>query len=240
MRSNSAYAIGRLVLREMERQKLSVADLVRRLGYTNISKGCRRIQGLLRTGFDPILVPELARALCIDQRAVDDALMETDAEIAREHDEARQRRDDHERETFRPYILVETEGRGRQGLFAAITFGKLKHIPVPDAVSRMLLDEQIAWARRTAVEHFARHGGEVEAFGAISGYVYRRSFEDAIRFNLSGRVTNHFEPRPIEIHPRLGMKRGSPISPTAMWDLCGHGQEIGPLLPLGDDHLDAR
>lgn len=241
MSSYSAYAIGRLILGEMDRQRLSRVELARRFG-PNIAKGLRRIDRLADTGFDAVLVPKLARALCIDQQAVDEALIETEAEIAREHDEARQRQDNHERETFRPHIFVETAHQIPDPvLIGVLGYERLKRIPVPDALTRMLLDDQIAWVRRTVIGHFIQHGGQVKAFGAITGYIYRRTWDDAVRLDpIDGRLANWFEPRPLEMRPRLGQKRRSPVSPTTMWDVCGHGQETGPLLPLGDDHLDAR
>src|SRR4051812_23987269 len=57
---NARYPIGRLVLDEMDRQHLSRADLTRRLGYRNITKGIRRLETLLRSGDEPTLIPKIA------------------------------------------------------------------------------------------------------------------------------------------------------------------------------------
>src|SRR6266851_3059617 len=106
---HSPYAIGRMILSEMARQHISPADLIRRLGYTNIAKGIRRLDRLLETGFEPSLMSKIAGALFIGQDIVDDAILETEAEIARERDDARQRDDERERSNFRPYIFIQTE-----------------------------------------------------------------------------------------------------------------------------------
>jgi hypothetical protein len=49
---HSPFAIGRLILHEMDRQQLSRVDLVRRFGFANIAKGLRRLDRLLELGFE--------------------------------------------------------------------------------------------------------------------------------------------------------------------------------------------
>jgi hypothetical protein len=236
---HSPFAIGRLILHEMDRQQLSRVDLVRRFGFANIAKGLRRLDRLLETGFEPSLMSKIAGALYIDQQTVDHAIIETDAELARERDDACQRDDDRERQNFRPYILVQTEGFSWAGLFAAVQYERLKRIPVPANILDKLLADQIAWVSRTIAAHFVQSGGRLDAFGPIAGYHYRRTFDDAIRF-VHGRPVNYFEPRPIEVRPRLGNKRRRMAAPkTISAPRNGGCGGFAPLMLSEDDHLGA-
>jgi hypothetical protein len=237
---HSPFAIGRLILHEMDRQQLSRVDLVRRFGFANIAKGLRRLDRLLETGFEPSLMSKIAGALYIDQQTVDHAIIETEAELARERDNARQRDDDRERRNFRPYILVQTERISRPGLFAAVQYERLKRIPVPRNILDQLLTDQIAWVSRTVVEHFVQSGGHLDAFGPIAGYLYRRTFDDAVRFHSDGRPVNYFEPRPIEVRPRLGNKRRRmAVRKTTSAPRNGGCGGFAPLMLSEDDHLGA-
>lgn len=236
---HSPYAIGRLVVHEMDRQNLSKADIVRRLGYMNIQKGMRRLERLMETGFEVSILPRLATALGIFQRGIDEALAETDAEIAIESEDARKRADDYERANFRPYILIESDSRiGKPTLFGRLVYEKLKHIPIAPNVGP-LLAEQITSISRVVQEHYVNASGSLETFGAITGYVYRRTFDDSVRFDTDGRVVNYFEPRPVEVRPRLGMKRRSPITPSRMSAPWSGGCNGFDTLSLseGDNHV---
>lgn len=240
MSAHSSFAIGRLILHEMDRQQLSRVGLVRRFGFANIAKGLRRLDRLLELGFEASLMAKIAGALYIDQRAVDDAILETEAELAREDDEARQRNEDHERRNFRPYILIETERQvPRPSLFNAMTYEKRKRIAVPQSVMLLLLSEQIDWVKAAVIEHNARSGGHVDGFGAVTAYLFRRTFDDAIRY-VDGRVVNYFEPPPIEVRPRLSNKRRRMAAPkTISAPRNGGCGGFAPLTLSEDDHLGA-
>jgi hypothetical protein len=237
MSAHSSFAIGRLILHEMGRQQLSRTDLVRRFGFANIAKGMRRLDRLLETGFEPSLMSKIAGALYIDQQTVDHAIIETETELAREEDEARQRDDDHERSIFRPYILIETERpSSRPSIFGAISYEQRKRIAVPQSVILQLLAVQTRWVKTAVIEHNARTGGKIDGFGAVTAYVFRRTFDDAIRFDIRGRVTNYFEARPIEVRPRLGMKRRSPVCASGMSNPWPGGCVGVQPLSTEDDH----
>ena len=110
MISRSATAIGQLVLEEMERQNLSLADMLRRIQHSDLPNGARH---------EPPL------------------------------DE-----DNHERRSFRPYILVQTASALHPRGISAVEYERLRHIPIPKTVRSKLLDDQITWISRTIVEHF--------------------------------------------------------------------------------------
>jgi hypothetical protein len=112
----------------------------------------------------------------------------------------------HERRTFRPYILVLTASVLHPEGTTVIDYQRLKHIPIPRNVSDGLLVDQIAWVSRTIVAHFIYSCGIIGQYGAIEGYVYRREHEvGSVLFNTDGKPTNYFASTPIEVGPHRGV-----------------------------------
>ncbi|PWC83377.1 hypothetical protein [Azospirillum sp. TSO5] len=193
------YAVGQLILAEMNRQGLSRADFARRLGYTNITKGLRRVDLLLDTGEEPMLIPKLASGLGIDQAVVDQAVAATQEELALARARAARQREKRDRATFHQYVLVETDRRVPDPIFVAVmAYDALKRIDLPDEVAQSTLNERIAWASRSVSAHHQRCHGHVTAFGAVTGYALRHTYDRTILFDINGCVTNHFAPRPEE------------------------------------------
>ncbi|WP_149472019.1 hypothetical protein [Roseomonas genomospecies 6] len=200
------FAVGRLIVSKMRRLDLSRADLARRLGYSNISKGLRRLDHLLSTGDDPTLVPKIASALGIEHAAVEQALAATQKERAATREQAARQREERDRATFRQHVLVQTERQIPEPIFVAvIAYEALKRIVLPDEVAQSTLSERIAWASRSVSAHHQRCHGHVTAFGAVTGYALRHTYDRTILFDTNGCVTHHVAPRPEE--PRGWMSK---------------------------------
>ena len=68
------YPISRLILHQARALGLTRTDIVRRLGYTDLSSGHRALTDLMMTGTVPPFVTRLADAVQLDQSIVQAAL----------------------------------------------------------------------------------------------------------------------------------------------------------------------
>lgn len=72
------YEIGQLILEAMERRGMSRQELIRRLGYTNFSKGFRKVDAAIRGGDgDRIMLERIGEVLDISPREIETALTAT-------------------------------------------------------------------------------------------------------------------------------------------------------------------
>jgi hypothetical protein len=110
-----------------------------------------------------------------------------------------------ERRIFRPYILILTDSVLHPDGITAIEYQRLKHIPVPRSISDRLLADQLVTISQIVCEHYVTSCGVLAGYGAISGYDFRRSLEDTIRFDTEGRAVNYFARAQIEVQPRKSM-----------------------------------
>lgn len=206
-RTGPRVTLDALVVHEIRQQGLTRADLAARLGYVNVPKALRRLDHLMQYGEDPVLLPKLAGALGIDQERVEAAVAATKAERAEEDQKAAQRREAHQRATFRPHILIETECRIPQPIFVGVVaYERLKHIYLPEAIVGAPFPKRLAWARMTVARHYERQHGRVSAFGAIVGYTHRDTFDRSVTLDITGEVIDYFAPRPQEDRGWLAVK----------------------------------
>jgi len=206
------YAIGWLLLNEFQRQDISRAELARRMGYTNPIGALRRFDNLVRGGAVPAsIIVRFARALGLEPAIVDKAVAETEEQIRVEQEEARRQREADERATFRPYVVIETSRGLPQPVHIGIMFyTQLKQVAVPHEVTERPIGEQIGWVGRRVAAHFIERKGSAAAFGDITGYAYRRTYDRAITFDVHGQPSNYFAARPPEGRGSLSVK-GKPF-----------------------------
>jgi transcriptional regulator with XRE-family HTH domain len=206
------YAIGRLLLSELQRQGLSRAELARRMGYANPTKALTRFDNLVRGRSEPAYILErIVDALGLNPDIVAQATAETEETSRGEEEEAARMQEAQDRATFEPYVVVETSRSMPQPIHIGIMFyASLKHIDVPKAVTKRPIAEQIEWVAHRTARHFVERKGSAVAFGEITGYTYRRTYDRAITFDVQGRLTNHFADRPIEGRGTLYVK-GKPL-----------------------------
>ncbi len=169
-----AYPIGRLVLDRAQALGVSRTELVRRLGYQKLNNGHRALAGLLLAGKTPPFMAEnLAAALKVEQDLIDTVLLAT---ARQRHDEARTRILEGERtyrDSFRPHLRVETERQIPSPIFVAalLTTARLRIVRLPDKSLTSSEDDQDRIVKEVIVDHYRDQGGQVPAFGAITGYV---------------------------------------------------------------------
>src|ERR1700732_1530190 len=102
------YSIGRLIIGRAGVLALTRSEIVTRLGYRNLSKGHRLLNGVLTSGMVPAFIARnLGAALDVEPDVVQTAMAET---AAQQRAEAAAQRDAEEREyraNFRPHLRVE-------------------------------------------------------------------------------------------------------------------------------------
>ena len=134
-----AYPIGRFILERARALGMSRTELVRRLGYCQISNGHRALGQLMTTGTVPALISKhLADALQLDE-AIVAAVMATTAR--QQQDEASQHilaRETAYRTAFKPHLRCETEREIPEPLFIAalLTSTRLRLVPVCPRLGR--------------------------------------------------------------------------------------------------------
>ena len=198
---------------------LGKADLVRRCGYKNLSKGLRRLDALYAGEFEgaapAAIICRLAEALEVDQETID-AVVSTTREIIH----ARMRavaaaREAAWRATFEPHAYLVTERATPTKItICALTGG-------PDRWLRIALDsarppltfaeQALAAARRKAPTLF---------YGAITGAIVNYSPDRAVRFDLEGNPVRVYDQAysPGAISVSLGCR---PLSPGEIEPLLG-------------------
>lgn len=211
-----AYPIGRFIFDRATALGLSRTELVRRLGYGNLTNGHRALSDLLTSGVMSALISSrLAAALETRQDLLDTVLLATEDQ---REDEAVVRRlewDRAYRGDFRPHLQVQTERQIPSPIFVAALLGseRLLMVSLPDHA--LTADEH---ARDAVVKgiiqmHYKAARGDVPAFGAITGYVlvvlsgYGGS-DFGIPFDVSGTRIGGMRPVERLSHATLGTKRG--------------------------------
>ena len=106
-------SIARLIRQRMQDLGITRGKLVRRMGYANIAKGCRRIDQICggRFEFSENLRVELAEGLEVEVNVIDESIEVTRAELNEAEDQAY-------RATFKPHAGILTE----QNVPSQITF----------------------------------------------------------------------------------------------------------------------
>jgi hypothetical protein len=208
------YPIGRLLLHQAQTLGLSRTQIVRRLGYTDISSGHRALTGLMMTGTVPPFFTRLADALEVDQSIIEAALIATarqqDAEAAI-HVLARE---EAYRQAFKPHLQVQVERDIPSPIFAVALIGikRLRIVDLPDmsTVADECQREEIV--RRIIRRHYRENSGRVTSFGKITGYVFVSivgygGVDFGVPFDVTGRAIGSMISVPRLPEAMLGKRR---------------------------------
>jgi len=208
------YPISALILRYTSRSKKEKLNIVNKLGYKNLNKGLRRLDHLIQTGQCPDSVREkLPSVLGIDTSTIQEAFEATLAQQQDEKEKARRARDDHERKTFRPHLWVIHEREdppvGSISIVAFIGIDHWKVITLPDDIASLRWSDQCCTIRKEIREHQSQEYVDRSMFGKVTGYLYRKTYEDSFLFNTEGifieKYRSHiYKP---EIYLKLGNKK---------------------------------
>jgi hypothetical protein len=123
MKSN--LAIATLIRSRMTELGLSRGEFAKRLGYKNIAKGIRRIDGLCEGDVEGTkqFLDVLPRALEISAETVKHALDQTLRELELAEKQEAETRDKIWRENFRPHAIILTERTVPSPIFVAAIIG---------------------------------------------------------------------------------------------------------------------
>ena len=210
------YPIGRFIFEHSRALGTSRSDLVRRLGYRDISSGHKALSEVLLTG---VVAPHIAKHLANALEA-NDALVEAvvGATTCQKHDEARVRRVESERAylaSFRPHLQVQTERAVPSPIFVAalLTVARLRVIRLPDTALTANDEARDRIVKSIIIGHWRENDGRVPAFGGITGYVLvlvagYGGFDFGLPFTITGDRAGAMQKVERLGEATLGTRRG--------------------------------
>lgn len=183
----SSPDVATLIRSAIEKRAISKAEFVRTLGYSNVSKGLRRLDELL-AGNPPadFLLPQLTRALAVDGPRLACAVRATN-EKAKAQNEATALACHHAWvAAFRPYAVILTSKSIPSPVFAAIALGPRKLLCIeldeerqPETFMDQVLQKLPSWLAED---------GTVPCFGKPTGFVVNYEPTWSVEFDLDGRA----------------------------------------------------
>jgi hypothetical protein len=199
----------RLVEERRKELGLRKQDVVRKAGYTNVGKGCRRYDELLAGELHTSrgLIDRLPAALNLPPETVTEAVAET----KRQH---WARMDAEWRAAFKPHGIIITEHYiPTQITFAAIT-GADRHLWVnfePGSKSITYIKQALKAVRQRSPIRF---------YGRAIGVIVNFSPDSAVRFDLDGEAVDVL-PRAYQIGQLTMSLGGRPIRKEALAAILG-------------------
>ncbi len=154
-------------------------DVVKRMGYSNIAKGLRRLDEFGRDDYRsfPALKSRLATALDVSTEELDDAFQKTRQEIIDE-DEAEYRKN------FQPHLIWDTAYKTPTPIFVAAMCGayeKMCRVFIEGSDPRSYVDQ----AKKMIP------GAFVPGFGKVVGFYINYSPDQSIRYSPDGEPIEH-------------------------------------------------
>ena len=189
----SDYPISKLIQATLADSGLRGGEVAQKLGYRNAAGGFRAVDTWLETGTgNPDVLKRLVNGFGISLEAVNEAIQKTNDVF--EAEEARQKaeREERERDTFQPYILIEVFNRVPDGItMLGVTSGI--HIRFIYLGSRYAALSEDTWrrVRQKVQDHYAKNGGKIMFFGEISGYRFVPDWDQSWRLSVDGTILQH-------------------------------------------------
>jgi hypothetical protein len=210
------YPIGRFILDRARALGISRSDLVRRLGYRDVSGGYEALSTALLTGMiGPLIENHLAGALKADETLVRAVIAATREQ---KRDEASRTRNDRERAylaSFRQHLQVQTERIVPSPIFVAalLTVARLRLLRLPDEAITADDDARDRIIKTIIIDHWRESGGCVPAFGGITGYVLvliagYGGFDLGLPFSVTGNRSGAMQKIERLGEATLGTRRG--------------------------------
>ncbi len=178
------YPIKKFVNDRIKELGISKNEVVRRTGYTNLTKGLRRLeQFLINTDTAGLVAPSLHKALEIPFCELEAKVSETRKIIAEEYEESLRQREIVEREAYAPHLALFMEyvvptqicicgfmgGDRNRFVFFSKNFNEL-----PTKEQGLLIQEKVNFA----MNRFEQKG-TVRFFGKIQWFVLSRYYDES-------------------------------------------------------------
>ena len=177
----SDLAIATLIRSRMTELGLSRGEFAKRLGYKNIPKGIRRIDGLCEGDINGTkqFLDALPQALETSADTVKRALDQTVRELELAEKQEAEARDKLWRENFCPHAIILTERSVPSPIFVAAIIGVEKLL----RIDLDLTQGPVSFVRQV----LDRLPEGVPAFGKPIGFVINYSPDKAVRFDRNGQ-----------------------------------------------------
>jgi hypothetical protein len=161
--------------------KLKPADLVRRCGYKNITKGLRRLDEFRGCDFEASrgLIAALPNALGVPPEQLAEAIERTKQQLREASEKAW-------RAAFRPHAIIMTERNRPTSITLCVIVGsnRVRHIDFPEDLA---LGSYPHYAHDITKKRIEPRGGEILFFGKAIGFVVNYSPDSAVSFDLDGK-----------------------------------------------------
>ena len=197
--SDELLPIKTLICNRCDELGLRPAEVVRRCGYKNISKGLRRLESVTQGCFkgNEALIQALPSALGVPAEAVKEAVEATQRQICEANEAAW-------RAAFRPHAVILTEKQRPEQIFIAAIIGVERLLRVdldPTEGEVTYIDQALKGIR----QKLARWNSKVDfsslglgdlplpTFGRPVGVIVNYTPDRAIRFDLSGQPIEAFD-----------------------------------------------
>jgi hypothetical protein len=188
------YEIQRLVKDFIQDKGIKKSEFVKKLGYTNLSKGCRNLQDFLEGDLSlHFIITHLHLAMEVDKAVIAKAMQVTEEEIEQERLQEREKR----RACFKPILYVYTERRIPSWILACAMCGfhRFKRIALPDNFNELSRKSQNEIIKEKIAESMAQNNGTIITFGKILHYILQDDFDDTPEerraFDTQGKEITH-------------------------------------------------
>ena len=169
-----------LIMSRCQELGLTRAQLVKRTGYKNVSKGIRRLEEVLLGDLQSTkyLIEGLPAALDLPANVINRAVEKTRRQIEEEEEAAW-------RASFKPHAIILTERERPEPIFVAALIGVERLLRVdfnPEGDRENYVRRALEGMRRI----LAKWRGVLPAFGRPTGIIINYTPDYAIRFGLDG------------------------------------------------------
>lgn len=188
------YEISRLINHAIGGDRDRKRDIVRGLGFENdVIEGYNRLENLFRTGrCNEKIGKRLPKTLNLMPKLIKEALDETARQLEKQKEISLQRREEYERNTFRPYLWINhTFSKPKdRSLVDYVGLEQWKVIDLPKDIIKMGLDDQVETIHRIIIDHQRETGGYDDMFGRITDYIFCRSYDESYLISAEGELVS--------------------------------------------------
>jgi hypothetical protein len=188
------YEISRLINHAIGGGRDRTRDIVRGLGFENdVIEGYNRLENLSRTGrCNEKIGKRLPKTLNLMPKLIKEALDETARQLEKQKEISLQRREEYERNTFRPYLWINHTFSKPKDRFLVDYVGleQWKVIDLPKDIIKMGLDDQVETIHRIIIDHQRETGGYDDMFGRITDYIFCRSYDESYLISMEGELVS--------------------------------------------------
>ena len=184
------FELGRFITEEMKRQKLKRSEVARRLGYTNINRGLRRLDECIEeAALHNFIVQNLHIAFRVEQSVVQEVLKITKQQILKRRKDLKVETEGRARETFRPHLSIITERSRPTSITMALLTGMAdRTVNLPENFAAHSPEKQLEIVQSVVHRHYVDNRGDCLFFGEILGYYYFHHFRENTRLDVEGNV----------------------------------------------------